>query len=350
MSRRMSGVQRREQIVQATLELLGEHGVAAATTREIARRVGLTQPGLFKHFRNREAILAAAIHQTREQLAAELLASLDGGSVLERLRQLGAGLMSFSRLNPWLPQLLFHTASLPPGHPMRPVLLQLPSMQRALVEDLLSQGVRSGELPETLDCQQAATAFVSMIVGSILSAHLEGLRSGAGGAAALEMWLAGAEAGVPKARSPAPAPGEHLIFLDARPIFAAGDDPLPSVLAALSRLLPGGLLLFSVPFLPRPLIALLTRRGLDVTTTREPDGFALWIGHPAPMDLRELEAPDPLEHILLALAALEPGDSIVARTPRLPAVLLPRLAERGLNHHTMTLPDGSALVCIRKPA
>jgi hypothetical protein len=67
------------------------------------------------------------------------------------------------------------------------------------------------------------------------------------------------------------------------------------------------------------------------------------------LDLRELEAPGPLEHVLLRVASLGAGDSFVAWTPRVPQLLLPKLLERGCQYLLESAPDGSALVYIERP-
>jgi len=72
---------------------------------------------------------------------------------------------------------------------------------------------------------------------------------------------------------------------------------------------------------------------------------------PAPevLDLRDLEAPEPLQRILEACAALAPGASLAARTPRYPEMLLPQLERRGLAWRVVEEPDGSGLVRVRRP-
>ena len=77
MARKPNTEQRREQIVNALLEAIGEHGYDKATVQTIAQKAGLA-PGLIHyHFRNKEEILLelvkslAAVAQRRfEGLAA----------------------------------------------------------------------------------------------------------------------------------------------------------------------------------------------------------------------------------------------------------------------------------------
>ena len=58
---RKTGEERRREIVDATLSILVEEGEGAWTTAEIARRVGVSEAALFKHFDSKDEILAEAI-------------------------------------------------------------------------------------------------------------------------------------------------------------------------------------------------------------------------------------------------------------------------------------------------
>ncbi|MFU8833507.1 MAG: TetR/AcrR family transcriptional regulator, partial [Wenzhouxiangella sp.] len=58
---RKSGEERREEIIQAVLDLAGERGVGQVTAQAIADRVGIAQPTVFRHFKTRDAILRAAL-------------------------------------------------------------------------------------------------------------------------------------------------------------------------------------------------------------------------------------------------------------------------------------------------
>jgi len=58
--------ERRRQIVDATIAIIAEDGLAAWKTAELARRVGVSEPTLFRHFANKEEILTAAVHREAE--------------------------------------------------------------------------------------------------------------------------------------------------------------------------------------------------------------------------------------------------------------------------------------------
>lgn len=75
---RPHGVKRRDQIIQAAVELFGETGYQGSSLRDIAARAGITHPGLLYHFGSKEELLAAVL-KYRDDLQ-EL--PVDGGPAL----------------------------------------------------------------------------------------------------------------------------------------------------------------------------------------------------------------------------------------------------------------------------
>ena len=66
------------------------------------------------------------------------------------------------------------------------------------------------------------------------------------------------------------------------------------------------------------------------------------------VDLCDLEAPEPLEKILLACAQLRSGEHYLARLPHVPTPLFPHLQTRGLGWQVHEDADGSVLILIRR--
>ena len=157
--------------------------------------------------------------------------------------------------------------------------------------------------------------------------------------------------------APATSPAEDLVVFDARPLLGAGRDPFDAIHDQLGRLAPGGILALVTPFRPRPLEGLLAGRGfvVDVLEPVHPEDVAhVMLVHAgaAVHDLVDLPAPEPMEAVLRAAADLAPGASLVARLPRFPNLLLPRLDERGLVHLARPLPDdlGGSVLRLDHPA
>jgi len=93
---RLPGIERKAQIVEATLRLVAEHGLAGASMSRIADTVGISNAALYRHFDSREDILIAAYDVLIERVFTWLNSSR-APNVMDRLRHMGvshAGIFS----------------------------------------------------------------------------------------------------------------------------------------------------------------------------------------------------------------------------------------------------------------
>jgi AcrR family transcriptional regulator len=80
--------ERRLEIADVTLRIVGEYGVQGATMSRIAEAVGISAPALYKHFGGRTEILEAAMDLLQTRVTSWLDSSASPDAI-ERLRQLG---------------------------------------------------------------------------------------------------------------------------------------------------------------------------------------------------------------------------------------------------------------------
>jgi AcrR family transcriptional regulator len=82
---------RREELLQAGMEVFSENGYRSGSIREIADRVGLSQAGLLHHFSNKHELLAAVLAR-RDEISNEMIRveSPDGPQVLTGIEMLRA--------------------------------------------------------------------------------------------------------------------------------------------------------------------------------------------------------------------------------------------------------------------
>jgi TusA-related sulfurtransferase len=67
------------------------------------------------------------------------------------------------------------------------------------------------------------------------------------------------------------------------------------------------------------------------------------------LDVRGLAAPEPMVRILEATATLQPGGVLTVTHNRVPTLIYPRLAERGLSVDTVEAEDGVVVLTIKRP-
>jgi AcrR family transcriptional regulator len=101
---RGSGVQLRDEILDAATELLLETGNAKAVSiRSVAQRVGVTPPSIYLHFADKDALLDAVCARYFEKLDEEMQrAASDQPSTIDVLRTQGLAYVRFALKNPEL--------------------------------------------------------------------------------------------------------------------------------------------------------------------------------------------------------------------------------------------------------
>ncbi len=160
---------RKQEIIEAAMELAAEHGVKRVTTQAIADRVGIAQPTVFRHFKTRDAIFAAAI----EFLAGRLFGALEGifssgDPADQRLERLIQRQLAFIGQHKGLPRLLFSDR----------LHLESPALKRAVqgvmeqytgrVAAIIAEGQRDGLFREELDPQQTARYVAALVQGVVM--------------------------------------------------------------------------------------------------------------------------------------------------------------------------------------
>ncbi len=362
-TRREKSDVRKRQIVSAALALLADSSLDQLSTRQIAKQLGLSQPALFRHFASKETLLLAVVEEMRGQLAVIASDVLERHSEAdERLRHLARALFQHLDQHPGLPRLLFAHAAIGSG-PLFGALRQLHATQASLIGQLVRQGQQQGVLDPKIDPHDGATSFTGLLQGATLSRRLsprpEPLQME--GARLFEIWLHGMRPGIeqtsaqaeePSAAEPAASDesAASLQAIDARPLLSSGVDPFDTIVGAVASVGSTGAVSVTTPFHPAPLVTLLSERGHDVSVEKqgEKQFHVQILGRECPgvEDLRELEAPEPLERCLSVVSALRPGDVYLARLPRYPRLLIPQLDKRGAEFEILEEADGSALLWV----
>jgi AcrR family transcriptional regulator len=91
----------REALLEAAIRLIAEVGPTAFTLREVARRAGVSHNAPYRHFRDRDDLMAAVAAQGfRELTKAMVEAAAPHSEVLERLKRAGLGYVSFALRRP----------------------------------------------------------------------------------------------------------------------------------------------------------------------------------------------------------------------------------------------------------
>ncbi len=92
---RMTGPQRREQLLDVGRTLFAERGFDATSVEEVAHRAGVSKPVVYGHFGGKEGLYAAVAERESERLLGMLTAALSEGHPREVLHQTAAAFLEY---------------------------------------------------------------------------------------------------------------------------------------------------------------------------------------------------------------------------------------------------------------
>jgi AcrR family transcriptional regulator len=159
MSRRgayAKGAVKREEILAVALDVVAKNGCRKATSREIAHRVGLTQPGLMHYF------------GSREELYQEVLRARDDADLADYYapNPRFEGFLAVIKHNTEVPGLVqlyaeFAAEASITGHPAHEFFVQRYAWMRGLLVEAIRRAQLEGEMGPDLDAAEAADLIVA---------------------------------------------------------------------------------------------------------------------------------------------------------------------------------------------
>jgi TetR/AcrR family transcriptional regulator, fatty acid metabolism regulator protein len=164
---------RQEQIVEAAMGLIAAYGVRRVSMGALARRVGLVPSALYRHFKNKEEILDAALQLVRRRAGENLkeVCELTPNS-LERLEQLLMRIIKMIRELQAMPRIVF-SDGMSSDHPERKArVYEFLKGLLGEIESIMRQGQERGEIRPNLDPKALAVMFWGLIPSSVILWHV----------------------------------------------------------------------------------------------------------------------------------------------------------------------------------
>lgn len=154
---------RREEIVQAALQIIGEKGVHALTITEIAGRAGMSDANIYRHFKGKQEIMAALgdfISEAVMGKAADVAAG--NGSALGKLGIIFRSHIALIATHPGLPRFMFsEEIHLGDPHLANTMAAKIAGYTETLSK-VIAAGIKAGEI-RPLSPKETALTLLGMI-------------------------------------------------------------------------------------------------------------------------------------------------------------------------------------------
>ena len=163
---RKSADVRKTEIVKAAIRLAAEIGPDRLTTERLAKDVGISQPGIFRHFPTKDDIWQAVAQYIGDLLQEK--AGISDDATLAPMDQLHRSVIShlgFIKVNPAIPAILFSRELHAGNEKMRLFFASLMSSRHQGLSKLIAAEIAAGRFDGSLDPDDAAYLVLALIQG-----------------------------------------------------------------------------------------------------------------------------------------------------------------------------------------
>jgi AcrR family transcriptional regulator len=174
--KRMSGEERRAQIVKVASSLFSKNGFKGTTTREIARGAGISEAVIFKHFSRKEDLYKAIIDSRCIDTEGQscLIGMLKGKKGREVFMTVAVYMLEEHHKDPSFMRLLTYSAL--EQHTLSELFLKTRALELlGFLEDNINELIREGWMRE-VDPALAARAFIGMVVHYSIAQEIYGFK------------------------------------------------------------------------------------------------------------------------------------------------------------------------------
>jgi AcrR family transcriptional regulator len=137
--------ERQKQIVEESIRLIADKGMQKFTMKRVAEAIKVTEPAVYRHFENKQAILLAVLDYF-DEIRCNLLDASHGESGFVRIERFVLGLIDLFAANPPLASLMFSEEFIPSDRSLSRRMLQVMHGHKDRLEQLILQAQTEGDL------------------------------------------------------------------------------------------------------------------------------------------------------------------------------------------------------------
>lgn len=164
---------RKEQIVEAVFQLLGDNGAKKLKMVDIAQSMDLAPSALYRHFKNRDAILSAVLEHIRMGLYQNLEnVKQKTDDALERLRELLFRHIRLIGYRQGIPRIIFSDELWGQKKERRQRMYRIVTGYLAEIEDIVREGQDRGQIKKSVDPQVVSKMFFGIVQPAALLWHM----------------------------------------------------------------------------------------------------------------------------------------------------------------------------------
>ncbi len=167
MRKRKSVNERKEEVYSAITQIIAERGLSEVSTTEVAKKLGVTQPAIYKYFSSKDEMIVYYLDYLEQQLQEILEKARNKKSVEDKLKTIYREYLAFIERTKIIPRIIFSDVIYLGNHHKRERLKKIIDSYEEEIRGIIEDGIKNGVL-KNIDSEQLLRFFIGCILSAVL--------------------------------------------------------------------------------------------------------------------------------------------------------------------------------------
>jgi len=142
---------RQKQIIESSMEIIQQRGIQNLTIKEISKKIGISEQAIYRHFKNKLAILLALIEYFNENLKNSFNHNTNEIPPLKKIQQLTKAHMDYLQSNPSTAAIIFSEEIFKNDDHLKEIIVRIMNINEKTVENIILSGQNTAEIRDDID-------------------------------------------------------------------------------------------------------------------------------------------------------------------------------------------------------
>jgi len=175
VKKRKSIEERKEEVFYVISQIITEKGLSEVSTVEVAKRLGVSQPAIYKYFKNKDEMIIYYLKHLKDLLKDVLKKAEKGKNTEEKIRIILTEHFRLLERTKILPRVVFSDVVYLGDPDKRLNLKDAVFFYRDGIKEIISDGIKKGEIKD-IDPEFGARVIIGIILSSTLLWMLRDMR------------------------------------------------------------------------------------------------------------------------------------------------------------------------------
>ena len=153
--------ERQEQIIEESIKLIDEKGIQGLTIKNISKVIGISEPGIYRHFESKTEILLSILNNFKEMaiLLSEMMENYEA-TAIEKIRFMFSMMLELFSETPSMVSVIFSEEIFKNEEVLKIKIVEILNLHGQTIENIISEGQSEKNIREDID--EKSLALIAM--------------------------------------------------------------------------------------------------------------------------------------------------------------------------------------------